>query len=536
MRATRLLTSYIDRSIRTKVDRAVGKDPRADPHYSALYRQAGCPRTWPYPLPIFVGSEGLHRYAYSHVSTERKVISLPAGQSALLLTSFWDTKYLLQNWVSGLSGRILASATWDRNQSAVDQNYYNGLSVDFYGNEAMVKTGREYLEDANTAKVTPTPNPNVPGYFSYKPESANSLPLMSQLIGGNLHVEIACPYDGQFSVATISEGEQHAHIGQKHQLHQFDANPNAPYQAAIPDGLAGKYRAVYGVFSAMSPIDAAFKIGTVHLCTGATKSANFKATVPLVNEKGWSYSGVLDETDAPPTGTVSMTQNMRPRNNIQYQMQFGCVAIRNTGAVPITLISSTDVVQAHVLDADDGLRSVSSLVSELRQQAQSLKLNSGGDAHTSVLPKTMTGSSGTVTQKIQEHMTGSGVPTDLTYHATATDISAPKEPVITVEKHTETDSLTAGRVIAAIPNLVGQVVSAYSPFRASGVTDPTPTDSHSAVVPTDSFVSARSSAVTASRAAAAAAGGGGFMANASKQVAELVTLGKSLEGFMAMFL
>lgn len=337
------------------------KDYRATASYGDLWRQAGCPRNWPKPLPVYVGASDSHRYMYSTIKTTRFVYTLPSGSSALFLPSFWENEHLIRIFDSATTTTAIP---FDKINAVVDKDYAAGLVA---GVPPLFATATDYLQDTTSRKTGTV--------YNVKPSVGAGNNMLSQLIGGNLDFEIVCPWDGAYTVMKMCAGNSPAHLGTKHQHHEFDVASNVPYNVAIPAGLKGKFRTLYGVTANMTPLNAGIKFGKFSLHSGGNSSARTVMSIPLVPETGWAFQGVLDAADAPTTGVTSVTENFRPRNNIAFMMQYGGLVVENSGPTTISITGNGNFTMAHVLTEDDQSTNTPALVSQLRLECATLALN-----------------------------------------------------------------------------------------------------------------------------------------------------------------
>lgn len=341
--------------VRSAVREAIGEpDPLADPQYNELYAHLGCPTWMPHPRPFFTGNNMHLRYGFTRGYTGTISYSLAAGGTALI-------------WAMPLEhggGRSILRISSAGPAGTLDFSRY-GLTL------AYPSGGYTSYADAPWAVVDPHEAFRDPGSvstagFNALVSATDNHPPLTQILGGVIEVQVTSEYNGSGIVYNLAEDSRPEIIGRMQHPSMFDVASNIPSGVGLQSNLIGKTCTIFN--GGTHTVASLFEMHA----TATTMCGNSRRVirVPVLPSTSWCYSGTLNATDCVPGAATCVLNNMHPRDSIPFAIaNYGAVLVKNTGTGPLLIAARSSFSFATLLEQMNGVASVSSLASMLRQSA-----------------------------------------------------------------------------------------------------------------------------------------------------------------------
>jgi hypothetical protein len=194
---------------------------------------------------------------------------------------------------------------------------------------------------------------------------------LMNVLGGDLDVQVAVPWDGSATVRTLSAGDFPRLIGAGGQNHMFDSQ-GVGVAAGTHVAFHGGCPAINHTADATLPaLAAAYAKPIIQMGGGNNAVLDYKLSIPATTH--WRHAGTLDATDGPAASYTSTQHNLTPRHNPADYLQHGMVVIHNTTTREVTATAKLRCVLALAVEMDDRWTEISAMAGALFHQAEHLQ-------------------------------------------------------------------------------------------------------------------------------------------------------------------
>lgn len=322
--------------------------------YNELFCAAHAPLSWPLPKPYFFGSGGSHRYRQVRASTGTVAISLPVSKSLTIMFDLYSANAPIR--MSGPpTATLAADQSFEFSTAEARKDRTNAAAAAIWTNYATFLDCNpcSFFEDPSAIK-----NGNI-----YKIPTSDTHPVSTQCQAASMHVECMTTYGGSAVVHTLSPGDAPGFVGRHGTMvNVAKADTLHPY---LHQELRCPFHRITD-----TPLGYAEKYGVTRTVPGNTRMSVSVCSQP---HTGWTFTGTLENADAPEGQVTCSNYGFAPANNILARMTDGYVIVENTSTTDaMTVLVSGKFVYAYVVEPDDGARTLGALASSIARDSIAL--------------------------------------------------------------------------------------------------------------------------------------------------------------------